>query len=111
MLYGYCMALTADEYLASCMRQSSDQTFLAELRGNEALKYLNLLNMIKLVWTMGHFTPHWMWFFILRIESSQKSFMTPSLPNLKWRKPLKILEKTYILWYNILSERAYILTN
>ena len=45
MLYGYGAGrVTADECLASCMRQSPDRIFLAELRGNEAWEYLNSLN-------------------------------------------------------------------
>ena len=45
MLYGYGAGrITADECLASCMRQSPDRIFLAELRGNEAWEYLNSLN-------------------------------------------------------------------
>jgi len=45
MLYGYGPGrITADECLASCMRQSPDRIFLAELRGNEAWEYLNSLN-------------------------------------------------------------------
>lgn len=45
MLYGNGGGrITADECLASCMRQSPDRIFLAELRGNEAWEYLNSLN-------------------------------------------------------------------
>lgn len=45
MLYGYGAGrITADACLASCMRQSPDRIFLAELRGNEAWEYLNSLN-------------------------------------------------------------------
>ena len=45
MLYGYGAGrVTADECLASCMRQSPDRIFLAELHGNEAWEYLNSLN-------------------------------------------------------------------
>lgn len=45
MLYGYGKGrISADECLASCMRQSPDRIFLAELRGSEAWEYLNSLN-------------------------------------------------------------------
>jgi len=45
MLYGTGDGrVSADECLASCMRQSPDRIFLAELRGNEAWEYLNSLN-------------------------------------------------------------------
>jgi len=45
MLYGAGQGrVTADECLASCMRQSPDRIFLAELRGNEAWEYVNSLN-------------------------------------------------------------------
>jgi type IV secretion system protein VirB11 len=45
MLYGEGQGrMTADACLASCMRQSPDRIFLAELRGNEAWEYLNSLN-------------------------------------------------------------------
>ena len=45
MLYGEGAGrITADACLASCMRQSPDRIFLAELRGNEAWEYLNSLN-------------------------------------------------------------------
>ena len=36
--------VSADECLASCMRQSPDRIFLAELRGAEDWEYLNSLN-------------------------------------------------------------------
>ena len=45
MLYGAGQGrVSADECLASCMRQSPDRIFLAELRGAEAWEYLNSLN-------------------------------------------------------------------
>lgn len=45
MLYGSGQGrVSADECLASCMRQSPDRIFLAELRGNEAWEYVNSLN-------------------------------------------------------------------
>lgn len=45
MLYGSGQGrVSADECLTSCMRQSPDRIFLAELRGNEAWEYVNSLN-------------------------------------------------------------------
>lgn len=45
MLYGAGSGrVSADECLASCMRQSPDRIFLAELRGDEAWEYVNSLN-------------------------------------------------------------------
>ena len=45
LLYGTGQGrVTAAECLASCMRQSPDRIFLAELRGGEAWDYLNSLN-------------------------------------------------------------------
>jgi type IV secretion system protein VirB11 len=45
MLYGSGQGrVSADECLASCMRQSPDRILLAELRGPEAWEYLNSLN-------------------------------------------------------------------
>lgn len=45
MLYGSGQGrVSADECLASCMRQSPDRIFLAELRGDEAWEYINSLN-------------------------------------------------------------------
>lgn len=45
MLYGSGQGrVSADECLASCMRQSPDRIFLAELRGDEAWEYVNSLN-------------------------------------------------------------------
>lgn len=45
MLYGAGQGrMSADECLASCMRQSPDRIFLAELRGDEAWEYVNSLN-------------------------------------------------------------------
>lgn len=45
MLYGQSQGrVSADECLASCMRQSPDRIFLAELRGDEAWEYVNSLN-------------------------------------------------------------------
>lgn len=45
MLYGDGAGrISADACLASCMRQSPDRIFLAELRGNEAWEYLMALN-------------------------------------------------------------------
>lgn len=45
MLYGTGPGrVSADECLASCMRQSPDRIFLAELRGDEAWEYVNSLN-------------------------------------------------------------------
>jgi len=45
MLYGVGTGrVSADECLASCMRQSPDRIFLAELRGDEAWEYVNSLN-------------------------------------------------------------------
>lgn len=45
MLYGTGVGrMSADECLASCMRQSPDRIFLAELRGDEAWEYVNSLN-------------------------------------------------------------------
>lgn len=44
MLYGNSAKVTAEQALRSCMRQSPDRIFLAELRGNEAWEYINSLN-------------------------------------------------------------------
>lgn len=45
MIYGAGNGrVSADECLASCMRQSPDRIFLAELRGDEAWEYVNSLN-------------------------------------------------------------------
>lgn len=45
MLYGTGTGrVSADDCLASCMRQSPDRIFLAELRGDEAWEYVNSLN-------------------------------------------------------------------
>lgn len=45
MLYGNANGrVSADECLMSCMRQSPDRIFLAEIRGNEAWEYMNSLN-------------------------------------------------------------------
>lgn len=45
MLYGSAKGeVTAEAALKSCMRQSPDRIFLAELRGDEAWEYINSLN-------------------------------------------------------------------
>lgn len=45
MMYGAGAGeVSAEEALRSCMRQSPDRIFLAELRGNEAWEYINSLN-------------------------------------------------------------------
>lgn len=48
MLYGTGTGrISANEWLAACMRLSPDRIFLAELRGNEAWSWLNSLNSLN----------------------------------------------------------------